>query len=184
MPWLVSNPIYVGLRDAHRVAAALRPRAEVEERLAVATSRWRAEVSAGSSSSIELGSPGDGRPAVAWHYTLASAAAPYAAVQFPTEGGVAGFDRLLLTARADRPMRLWVQLRVPATGERWGRTFYADDTLRETVMPIDSFRPLGAAAAAMAPLREVDSLLLVADTLNGKAGDRGTLHVREMWIAR
>jgi hypothetical protein len=184
VPWLVSNPIYVGLRDAHRAAAAPRPRSAVKERLPVATSRWRAEVSAGSTSTIELGSPGDGRPAAAWHYALSPAAAPYAAVQFPTDGGLAGFDRLLLTMRADRPMRLWVQLRVPATGERWGRTFYADDTLREIVLPVDTFRPLAAPASPALPLGDVDSLLLVADTLNGKAGDRGTLHLRELWIAR
>ncbi len=184
VPWIVSNPIYVGLREVHRAAGAPGARSTVVERLAVATARWRGEVSGGSASSIELGSPGDGRPAVAWHYELAPAAAPYAAVQFPTDGGVARFDRLLLTVRADRPMRLWVQLRVPATGERWGRTFYADDTLRDVVLSFDTLRPLGPTTTATPALGHVDSLLLVADTLNGKAGDRGTLHIREMWIAR
>jgi hypothetical protein len=186
VPWLVSNPIYIGLRAAHEAAAA-HPvaRTAVTTRAPVDTSRWRAEVSAGSASVVDLGVPGDGRPAVTWRFALASdGSAPYAAAQFPLDGGIAGFDRVLLVARATRPMRLWAQVRSPGTGERWGQTFYVDEDARDIVLRLDAFRPIGPASAGTPPLAAIDSLLLVADTLNHLRGNSGEVHIRELWIAK
>jgi hypothetical protein len=186
IPWLVTNPIYVGLRHAHRLAAMPPQRAAMHDRAPVDTKGWRSEVSPGSTSDVEHGQAGDGRPAVDWRFALASSPAPppYTALQFPLSTGLAGADRLVLMLLANRPMRLWAQLRAPASGDRWGRTFYVDESLTELSLFFDEFRPMGHARHAAPTADAIDSLLLVADTLNSRPGDRGVIHIRELWLAR
>jgi hypothetical protein len=188
VPWLVSNPIYVGLRNPHAAAAtaSLDPSPVASVRGAVDTSRWRAEVSPGSISEIELGPTGQSTPAIAWRFALATNAgpAPYAAAQFPLDGGASRFDRVLLVARSDRPMRLWAQLRSSASAERWGHTFYVDDAPRDIGLYFADFAPVGPTSTAAPPLDRVDSLLIVADWLNNRAGDRGEVHIRELALGR
>jgi hypothetical protein len=185
VPWLVSNPIYIGLRETHRAIATRPSRPASAGRASVPIAGWRAEVGPGSTSRVEVGVRHDGQPDLTWQYELASTeVAPFAAVRFPLEdGAVRVFDYVLLSIRANRPMRLWMQLRAPTTGERWGTTFYADETLRDVALAVSALRPLETSANAAPPLDRIDSLLLVADTLNGRPGERGTLHVHGVWTA-
>ncbi|MCC7124208.1 MAG: CehA/McbA family metallohydrolase [Acidobacteria bacterium] len=185
IPWIVSNPIYVGLRDAHaaaRVAAAPPPSA----RTPIATGAWVAEASAGSTIRLVLRGPGEG-PLLAWEYALAdgSVAAPYAAIRFPV-AALGGHDRFQLHGRADGPVRLSVQLRdsTRTSGERWGDTVYLDATGRVAEVFFDRMTPLGDTTQASPPLDRVDSLLLVIDTLNARPGTRGTIEMSELWLGK
>jgi hypothetical protein len=185
IPWLVSNPIYVGMRAAHDAARepAVRP---ATRRTPIATGSWSAEVSPGSSSVLELRRPVDGGETVAWDYQLAGGAlaSQYAAVRFPVDG-VAAHDRLQLQARATQPMRAWIQLRAssPGSGERWGRTVYLDDQYRSVDVRFSEMQPLGHTSTPTPPLDKVDAVLIVVDTVNARPGSRGTLHLTELWLA-
>jgi hypothetical protein len=188
VPWLLTNPIYVGLKAAHagaRVSAAERP---VTSRSAVATGAWVAEASPGSASALRARTLNGGTPALEWQFTIAGGprAAQYAAMQFPIEGGLAEHDRLQLRARSDEPRRVWAQLRGPGQkeGERWGTSFYIDDTLRSIELHFADFRPLGPVSSARAPLDRVDSLLLVVDTVNTVPGASGRIAITDLWLAR
>ncbi len=185
IPWIVSNPIYVGLRDAHaaaRAAAVPPPSA----RTPIATGAWVAEASPGSTSRLVLRSPDTG-PALTWEYALAGGdtAAPYSAIRFPVEA-LRGHDRFQLHGRANGPVRLWVQLRdsTRALGERWGDTVYLDDTHRAVDVFFERMTPLGDTTQATPPLDRVDSLLLVIDTVNARPGTRGTIQMSELWLGK
>jgi hypothetical protein len=188
IPWLLTNPIYVGLREAHARAQGSDPPLPATSRSAVATLAWVAEASAGSASELAAVPLGDGTPALEWRFTLAdgSRASPYAAMRFPMERGLAGHDRLQLRARSDRPRRVWAQLRAPGQGdgERWGSSFYVDDTLRSIELQFADFRPLGPASSASPPPDRVDSLLLVIDTLHTVPGTTGRIAITDLWLAR
>jgi hypothetical protein len=185
VPWLISNPIYVGMRDRHQAAA--RPASTpATRRNAIATEAWGAEASAGSLSVLQPPTTTDGIATTEWQYRLAGGtpAGQYAAVRFPVNG-LAGHDQLQLRARASGPMRVWVQLRASTVGggERWGRSFYLDQDYRAIEVGFDDMEPLGRTSTARPPLDKVDVILLVADTVNSLPGASGAVQLAEIWLA-
>ena len=56
---------------------------------------------------------------------------------------LAEYDRLMFSARADKPMRLWVQLWLQVhTGNRyWRRSVYLDNTERDVSVNFDDLKP-------------------------------------------
>jgi hypothetical protein len=188
VPWVLSNPIYVGLLGPHLDAARAEPLTPWGERSPIATAVWQPEASTGSSSVLQLTTLEDGTPALGWAFTLASGpkAEQYAGMRFPADARLATHDRLLLRARSDAPRRIWAQLRAPgsAHGERWGKTFYLDTTLAEIALLLSDFRPLGGVSSAKPALDRIDSLLLVIDTLNSDPGANGRIEITDLWLAR
>ena len=186
IPWLVSNPIYVGLRDAHQRARAVSVPAPITRRSSIATEAWVAEASAGSFSQLQPAASG-GTGAIEWQYQLAGGTVngQYSAVRFPLSGIGSG-NRLQMRVRADRPMRMWVQVRSSTTGrgERWGQSVFLDDRFSTVEVSFDRLQPLDAASSATPPLDAVDALLLVVDTLNSRPGDASRVHITEMWLAQ
>jgi hypothetical protein len=95
------------------------------------------------------------------------------------------YDRIIFTARADRPMRLSVQLRAPGgEGERWRRSVYLDQTPRIIELPFADFRPADAASAAQPVLSKIDSVLFVVDTVNTRIGSNGQIQIDDIRYAR
>lgn len=184
VPWLVSNPIYVGMREVHQ-AAVPRPPEPATRRAGVATELWGAESSPGSTSRLQPRRSASGET-IEWAYQLAGGApaGQYAAVRFPVEGLV-GHDRLQLRVRAGRPTRLWVQVRASSVGagERWGRTIYVDENDRSIDVMLDELEPLDVSAPARPPLDRIDVVLLVVDTLNNVPGSAGAVDLTELWLA-
>jgi hypothetical protein len=110
---------------------------------------------------------------------------PHAAFVMPATPAIATFERLLFNARADRPMRLSVQLRSPGgEGERWRRSVYLDQTPRMVDLAFADFRPVNAASATPADLTKVDSVLFVVDTVNTKIGSNGQIQIDDIKYAR
>jgi len=98
---------------------------------------------------------------------------------------VATHERLVFTARADRPMRLSVQLRASdGEGERWQRTVYLDRTPRTIDLPFSDFRPYGTTTSALPVLSKVDAVLFVIDTTNAKIGSNGEIQIDDIKYAR
>jgi hypothetical protein len=188
IPWILSNPIYVGLREPHARARPIQAASPVTSRTAIRTMAGEAEASDGSASALRATALADGTPAVAWQFTIAGGprGAQYAAMQFPLEGGLGGDDRLQLRAQSDAPRRLWAQLRAPGSGdgERWGASFYLDDALTAVELRFADFRPLDPVSSERPPLDQVDSLLLVIDTVNTVPGTSGRIAITDLWLAR
>jgi hypothetical protein len=188
VPWILSNPIYVGLdRNLPTPPAAEVPRSRIPARIAEA----RPEFGAGDTSTVNYANARAGTlagevPAV-WTFALSpgTARGQFAALQIPITGGLASFDRVRFTVVSDRPRRIWTQLRgTVGTTERWGRTFYTDEQPRTVDLRFEDFQPIGPNAAAKPPLDKVDSLLFVVDTLNTLPGGKGTITISEVAFVR
>ncbi len=178
LPWILSNPIYVGL---DRPAASPRAPTPVASQAAVAIDEANLELSSGSSGELEK------QGGIVWQFRLAAGApaGQYAAIRFPVTG-LSDFSRVRFDVGVDRPMRIWVQLRRPGgqAGERWGRTFYADQADRTIDLRLDTLTPVGVTTSAQPPLAQIDSLLIVADTVNTLPGSAGRVRLRNVGFVR
>jgi hypothetical protein len=110
---------------------------------------------------------------------------PYAGFVMPATPAIAAFDRLVFTARADRPMRLSVQLRETGdAAERWRRSVYLDSTRRTIEVAFDDFRPAASTSPSRLDLSKIESILFVVDTVNTKAGSNGEIQIDDIRYAR
>jgi hypothetical protein len=188
VPWVLTNPIYVGLRRAHADAAAAKAIRPATTRSGFATGRWQAEAGEGSTSVLTQAALADGTPALEWRFALAGGprAQQYAALHFPVDQRLAGHDRLQFRVQSDSPHRLWVQIRAPGDGggERWGRSFYVDRALQSIEFLFSEMRQLGGEPVARPSLDRMDSVLFVIDTLNTLPGTSGVLRFPDLWLAR
>lgn len=189
VPWIVSNPIYVGLPAPAPESAVV-----VTARIPARTSEAATEAGANDTSRIEVGPPDDprartlaGDPAIHWSFALSGGtpAGQFAAVPIPISPGLDAFTGVQFTVSSPRPMRAWVQLRASAGHtDRWGATFYADAEPRTVTIPFARFRPIGVTGSAAPPLAEVQFLLFVVDTLNALPGSGGTATISNLSFVR
>jgi len=103
-------------------------------------------------------------------------ASQFVALSVDTPRGVAPNDRISFQARAERPLRISVQLR--AGQSRWARSVFVDTVNQPHVIPFDDFRGVDEAAPGRVPVSDVKTVLFVIDTTNTKPGTSGRL-----WIA-
>ncbi len=190
VPWMVSNPIYVGSERSDPATPAEQvPAARIPARAG------EASVESGRGDTSRLDAPaGDplarrlaGEVPLSWTFALAPGVptGQFAAVQIPVSGGLASFDRVRFKVRSPRPVRAWVQLRAPVGHtERWGSTFFGDDQERIIDLPLRAFAPIGVTSTAEPPLDRVESLLFVVDTLNFLPGASGSLMLSEIAFVR
>ncbi len=171
VPWIVSNPIYAGVLPS---PAAGPPSAPPRQTVAL-DSAPTIESGVGSSGTTEADAEaarftfalGGGRPA-----------GQYAALVWAVDAG-SGVDRVSFTVRANRPMRVSVQLRLGPSGRRWLRSVFVDQTSRDYVVPLSEFRPADAPTSQQPLVARVRAVLFVIDTLNSRPGDHGTV-----WVSR
>lgn len=184
VPWLVTNPIYV-----RPVLTEARPRQLGAPQLTVpldasgVAARWTPEVVAGAEGRATA--VPERAATVTFSWRLGDGLAQYSAIRFDPPPMLTAFDRLIMRVQADRPMRVWLQLRTPqGGGRRWGRSIYLDAAVREIVIPWQDLAPLDAAEPRIVPLADVTALLLVVDTVHARAGTGGTVTFGELWLAR
>jgi hypothetical protein len=111
----------------------------------------------------------------------------YAAIVVSTPGGVEGFDRMTFTGRAERPMRISVQLRVSVAGaadERWQRSVYLDTTDQVRTVHFAEMTPIGHTRTPRPPASEVHSLVFAAELTNTKPGTSGRIWMRSAALQR
>jgi hypothetical protein len=176
VPWIVGNPIVVGPVDA--LPAAPRPDM-------TGPTFWVESV--GQMWGVEHGPRSEARldrdGGVSLSYALApeGTPAPFAALLATTtiDRGATG---IAFVGRADRPMRVSVQVRVPAAGEglRWHRSVYLDERPREVIIPFAEMTPLGDGPKGPPRPGDVRTLLFVVDLVNAKAGARGRFSVADV----
>jgi hypothetical protein len=111
----------------------------------------------------------------------------FAALAVNTPGGLAAFDRLAFTARAEHPMRISVQLRVavkPSEDERWQRSVYIDTMDGERTIYFDDFTPVGDTRTFRLPLADVHSIVFAIDVTNTKPGASGRLWIKNVGLQK
>ena len=177
LPWIVSNPIYLGplTDDAPDDPPAVEPATALEIDPDAA---WTIEHDPQSRGTHDIEAPvgrfdftlGGGVPS--GQYAALVAAAPRDA----------GLDRIAFTARASRPMRVSLQIRLPggAQGQRWRRSVYLDETPRDVVVRLADMEPAGETTSLRPIVARVQSVLFVVDTMNTAPGTSGTIWLRDV----
>jgi hypothetical protein len=183
LPWMASNPIYVGLPAGPPASGALR--APVA-RLVWPAQTWHIEKDEGSSGSWATT---DDRGVIrhTLKYRLGrDGPSPFVALVTFDAGAMHDADRFAFRAAADRPMRLSVQVRIldGTLERRWHRSVYLSPDPREVVIALADMRVVGTGAReAFAPAR-IHSLLFVVDSVNTIPGDGGVVWVEALRTER
>src|SRR5439155_10988906 len=125
LAWIRSNPIYV--RGGEPLAPVLPQRTPATITTEIFDKRssdgWRVEHDPGSLAILDVGAGAELR--FRWGLGGGAPAGQVAALAFDTPSGVAQYDRLTISGRADHPMRAAVQLRRRVEGaadQRWQRS--------------------------------------------------------------
>jgi hypothetical protein len=187
VPWVFTNPIYVG-RDAAPPASSPHAAPHTFTTLydGGQARGWRIEKSTSSDAAMDvIGAVGGSQLLLRYAISGAQADNPYAAFVMPATPAIAMFDRFVFTARADRPMRVSLQLRGSAgDGERWRRSVYLDAVRRTVDVGFDEFRPVTSGSASRLDLSKIESVLFVIDTVNTKVGSNGEIQLDDIRYGR
>ena len=184
IPWLLSNPIYVGERPTPAGPAALPPASafEVQYGDGPATG-WTAETNPTSKAALDV-VPIVGGTQLAFRYGVGGSmsASPYAALVVRPTTSLAQYDRLVFNARADRPVRVSVQFREPS-GERWHRSVFIGTEPRDITIAFNDLRPIDA-VRPLPVFANVGAIMWVFDTVNTALGGNGRIWIDDVKYGR
>jgi hypothetical protein len=189
-PWLTSNPIYV--RDKAAPVAVVRARPNVTSEMPLfdgrTTTGWSTEADQTSLAALDVAPRLNGSE-LRLRYGLSGGSdiGQFAGTAVETPNGAAPHDRIAFTVRAERPMRLSVQLRANGRGaepQRWQRSIYVEPDDRERTIFFDDMTPVGETRSSAAPLVDVRSVMFVVDTTNTKPGSSGRVWLRDVRLER
>jgi hypothetical protein len=187
VPWLLSNPIYVNLQPEHAALASRQP-AEPTERTVMPTQDVSTESSTDSTSLAAPTVSNTGVRGIAWRLALADGGdgSQFAAISLPSGSSLSAHTGLQIRARADRPMRISAQLRVPESHglRRWSNSFVVGPDLQTAELKFADFLPVGESSAEPPPLKDIDRVLLVVDTVNALPGTAATVSISNVWLTR
>jgi len=187
VPWVLGNPVYVG-RDVDNPVNPphVAPRTFMTLYDGGPARGWRTEKSAESAAAVDvIGALGGTQLLLRFAISGTAGESPYVGFVIPATAAIAMYERLVFTARADRPMRLSVQLRSPGgEGERWRRSVYLDSMPRTVDVAFNDFRPVDSTGTSRPELAKIDSILFVVDTINSKVGTNGQIQVDDIRYAR
>jgi hypothetical protein len=182
VPWIVSNPIYVGEFPSD---APARPVLTVMGPPLYANgpaNGWEIERSARAQAALDVANSEQGTELVL-RYALGGmrSESPYVALR-RTAGAATGYAGLTFVARASSPARVSIQLRTTA-GQRWARSVYLDESSRDLTVFFDEMTPMGGTRGAL-PLDSVQDLLIVIDSVNTAPGSSGRIWIDDVAFAR
>jgi hypothetical protein len=188
--WIVSNSIYVNRETEKTPEQALPPGVESSTDLYTdgPASEWTVEHSSASRAALDVVNAMFGTQLL-FRYAISGGPSshPFAALVTPAGPALAEHERLTFTARADRAMRLSVQLRAHTSdpaGERWHRSVFVDTSSRQISVRFDEMTPRGRTSTPKPPLEQIRSVLFVVDTVNTPAGTAGQLSLDDLRYER
>jgi hypothetical protein len=181
-PWVRSNAIYVRGPEPPARPPARSPTTKSTTLFDGTLGAWRVEQDSTSVGAVETVAGLGGRE-LGFRYGLSDqiTPAPFVALAVDTPNGVGANTRLAFTIRAERQMRLSVQLRVPRSNgasERWQRSVPVDTNDAQRVVFFDDVTPLGTTDTFSAPLEAVRSILFVVDPVNTKRTTSGNIYIK------
>jgi hypothetical protein len=177
VPWIVSNPIYVGGPEEGRTAFAPPP---ATTSLALAqpgsNTAYHIEHDVRSEATVSSTNRREGASLV-FAYALGNGppSGQFSALVFEASSHpVGGSDRVSFRASSDRPMRCSVQVRQPGAdrdGERWQR---------EVSVFLGDMRPVVRTNPGHPDLSRVNAVLIVVDTTNTHPGTAGRIRLEQV----
>jgi hypothetical protein len=186
--WILSNPIYV--RGPEARASPARQPATVTHPLVEGRpgDAWRFETDPTSLAALDVvATPTGTELRLRYGLSGGTRGGQFAALAVNTPGGLAAFDRLAFTTRAEHPMRISVQIRVavkPTEDERWQRSVYIDTEDGERTVFLDDFTPISDTRTYRPPLADAHSIVFAIDMTNTKPGASGRLWIRNVVLQK
>ena len=177
-PWITSNAIYVRGTDVLPPQPGRPPAADSHPLLTGdSEASWHAVNDPTSLSAVDVVPQLGGDHILRFRFGLSGGASAnqYAALQVSAPTLIATTKRLSFDARAERPMRVSVQLQTEKG--RWQRSVYVDTFNQSHTIFFDEFTPVGDADTYRPPLASVRNILFVVDTVNTKPGTSGRLWI-------
>lgn len=189
VPWVVTNPIYVGRSEQGSPAA---PRAAASTFFPVynngQATGWTTEANRQSAGAVDVARAEGGGTQLRWRWALGGARSeePYVALVVPAAAGLTGFDRITFSMRADKPMRLAFQLRAPRASaeERWQRSFYVDQVPRDVTVFFDEMRARAQPSTPRPDLSQVKTLAWIIEPVHTALGTSGQVWIDNVRYAR
>jgi hypothetical protein len=186
--WLLSNAVYV--RTPQPLQAPEPVPVTIETALfdGRTDSGWHLETDPASKAAVDVGQTLTGFE-LRYRYALAGDSAAgnqWAALVWGAPKGrapvnVADFNRLTFTARAERPMRISVQLRTFDAGRalrRWQRSAFLDTFDQEHTIHFKDLVPTAGTDPEKPLMDQASEILFVVDTANSKPGTAGRFWIR------
>lgn len=189
VPWIVTNPIYIG-RPEQPAEAPSRGAAQAFASVYGdgPVSAWQIEANADSRGAVDAAPAEGGGTQLRWRYALGGTQSdsPYVALVTAAGPALPGYDRVSFAIRADRPMRVSLQLRVPrgSDGERWQRSVYVDEQRRDVTVFFDDMKPAGFTTTRRPLLSGVQSLMWVVGAPNTLPGTSGQVWLDDVRYGR
>jgi len=183
LPWLVSNPVYVGMEFRDTRDPAPPP---ASARLVLPAGSWHIEKDPASAGSFK-DTEGQGRVLRRFSFQLGrGGASPFVALATSDVGPLRGAARVAFRASSTRPLRLSVQVRIVdgSTQLRWQRSVYLDPSPRDITVTFADMRVAGTAERRRFDPARIESLLLVVDTTNARPGDGGAVWIEGLRTER
>ncbi len=186
VPWLVSNPIYLGAPPLEAATVRVEPsldegapgrRVRLAER-----ARWASETDATSRATLTTPDLDD---VIRLQFALGPdrEANAFVALHHPLDAADGALEWILFRAWADLPGRLSVQLRdAGAAGRRWQRSVHVDPTPRSYAVAVTDMRATDVRNPDPTRPDASDSLLFVIDTVNTPPGAQGTISLRDVTL--
>jgi hypothetical protein len=179
--WIRSNPVYVRGEPASvtlmNLAAATARRPLFDGKTA---DGWRNEHDTNSAGAVEVANTANAAPELRFRFGLAGGdpVGQVTALVRDLPTGVAGFDRLAISLRAEKPMRISVQVR-DTTADRWQKSIYVDTSTQERIVALDDLIPVGITHVASPARDAIRAVMLVVDTTNTKPGTSGRIWMQK-----
>jgi len=185
VPWVVSNPIYVGVRFQPPSAAATvvsSSRVLFDGRT---TKWWRTETDPASLAAIDLAQTlSGGELRMRYGLSGGSSAGQYAALGLELPNGAAPFDRVTFTARTEQPVRIAVQFLPLGRAEGWERSLYIDNVSRSYTIRFDEATPIITARMPHPAPENIHDILFVVDIRHAKPGASSLLWLKSAELQR
>jgi hypothetical protein len=178
VPWILGNPIY--LRGPEELPTPPAP--EIAETV-VSLDAAGLVVEKDAASNATATASGGGT-VLAFRLADGGRASQYVALASALKAPREPFDRIVLTARASRPLRLSVQLRFDDRGgARWGASVYVPSEATRLTIPLSRFRSFDGQTTPP-DWAGATGILLVVDLTNADPGFDGRLEVSDIVLAR
>jgi hypothetical protein len=183
LPWMVSNPIYVGDPPGAIGAPSLPP---ARARLVWPAQTWHLEKDAGSDASWRTTEQGGVIRHTLDYRLAAESRSPFVALVTFDAGAMHDASRFAFQGAADRPMRLSVQVRLleGTAQRRWHRSVYLSPEPRDVSILFADMREAGTGARRPFDPARIQSLLFVVDSVNTPPGSGGVVWVEGLRTER
>jgi hypothetical protein len=181
VPWIVSNPIYVRPDGwGTDISPSTVPAPTIS--LSIQGGPWRVETDAASTAEVSQSEPPQGPLDFRFRLGDGGHAGQYAALVVGVGKALTERTHLMLRAQARAPMRVSLQARQPQSGERWQKSVYLDEEVRDVIVPFREMLPVGASGAFDSS--KSDTLMFVIDLNNANPGTASAFTIHDLRIER